>query len=587
MFYEEHLIEEIRQQNDIVEVIGAYIKLKKKGSYYMGLCPFHAEKTPSFSVNPTKQLYHCFGCGAAGSVYTFLMEYEHYTFLEAIEVLASRAGIALPAKSGSKEEQQKESQKAQLFAIQKQAAQYFYRQWQTKAGMVALQYLQKRNLTQATIKRFGLGYAGKSKDQLYQYLKKCGYSDDILKQTGLVSIEEKGAYDIFFNRVMFPIFNLHQKVIAFGGRVMGEAKPKYLNSKETLIFEKRQHLYGLQYARMTKEDTILLCEGYMDVITLHQAGFTNAVASLGTALTSYQAKLLKRYTDCVTLVYDSDLAGQKATLRAIPILREADLSVKVMSLAPYKDPDECIKEIGSERFSTYVKRAQNSFYYEVACLQKNYVLEDPDQKTRFYHALAKKLLLFQEPLERENYIQAVARQYRINEKALKNLVEQYGIRGEMGSKERQKETFGEKTIKQTEKSAIEDAQKMLLTWLSNDITLFKILEDILGPEDFEKPFYYQIAMKLFDQYQTEKQVMPLKIIHQFSEEKEQQKAVQAFQAELPEDLTKKEKEKILYDLIYRIKQFHLEEQKKQATEFSVLQKIMQQQMKLQKLHISL
>ena len=347
--YASEVIDEVVSRSDIVDIISGYIKLKKNGSSYVGLCPFHNEKSPSFSVSPGKQLYHCFGCGVGGNVITFVMEYENYTFLEAVKYLADKAGMQLPETSYSEEEKKNRDLKAKLLEINKIAATYYYHQLKAENGKIGLSYLQKRGLSDTTINRFGLGYAGQTGNALYQYLKSKGYDDALLKETGLFTYE-RGIHDKFWNRVMFPIMDINNKVIGFGGRVMGDAKPKYLNSPETKLFDKSRNLYGLNAARISRKSNMIICEGYMDVISLHQAGFTQAVASLGTALTPGQAALMKRYTDNVLITYDSDAAGVKAALRAIPILKEAGLTTKVINMQPYKDPDEFIKALGAEAF---------------------------------------------------------------------------------------------------------------------------------------------------------------------------------------------------------------------------------------------
>ena len=338
MYYSEEVIEEVRTKNDIVDVISGYVRLQKKGSSYFGLCPFHNEKSPSFSVSREKQMYYCFGCGAGGNVFTFLMDYENFSFVEALKFLADRAGVALPEMEYSKEAKARADRKTQLLEINKLAAQYFYVQLKSEQGKTAHAYLTGRQLSEETIKAFGLGYSSKYSDDLFRYLRKRGYTEDLIRQAGLINTDEKnGVYDKFWNRVMFPIMDVNNRVIGFGGRVMGDAKPKYLNSPETEIFDKSRNLYGLNRARTSRKPYFLVCEGYMDVIALHQAGFTNAVASLGTALTTGHAALIKRYVQEVYLTYDSDEAGTRAALRAVPILKEAGITAKVIRMDPYKD----------------------------------------------------------------------------------------------------------------------------------------------------------------------------------------------------------------------------------------------------------
>ena len=364
-YYSDELIEEVRSRNDVVDVISGYVRLQKKGSTYFGLCPFHNEKTPSFSVSPGKQMYYCFGCGAGGNVFTFMMQYENFTFQEAMQSLADRAGIELPKQEMSAAQREAADRRSKLLEINKAAAKYFYTLLRSPQGAHALRYFEERRLSKETMQHFGLGYSNKFSDDLYQYLKKQGYEDNLLKDSGLVSIDERrGGHDKFWNRAMFPIMDANNRVIGFGGRVMGEGEPKYLNSPETMIFDKSRNLYGLNFARTSRRPHILLCEGYMDVIALHQAGFDNAVASLGTSFTSGHANLLKRYTKEVYLTFDSDGAGVKAALRAIPILKEAGLTAKVINMRPYKDPDEFIKALGAEEYQKRIDEAENSFMFE-------------------------------------------------------------------------------------------------------------------------------------------------------------------------------------------------------------------------------
>lgn len=312
MYYEEDFVEEVRRRNDIVDIISSYVNLKRSGSNHVGLCPFHNEKTASFSVSAGKQMYYCFGCGAGGNVFTFLMEYENLTFVEALEQLAERAGMELPAKGDSAADRKRRDMRDAVLEVNKLAANYYFSKLKSGRGKVGYEYLTNRGLSNETIVKFGLGFSDKSNGELYRMMKSKGYPDTILKETGLFTYDEKrGAYDKFWNRVMFPILDRNNRVIAFGGRVMGDAKPKYLNSPETLVFDKSRQLYGLNFVHGKQTQGMIICEGYMDVIALHQAGFTNAAASLGTAFTDRHASLLKRYTDIVYLCYDSDEARSK------------------------------------------------------------------------------------------------------------------------------------------------------------------------------------------------------------------------------------------------------------------------------------
>ncbi|CDE46884.1 dNA primase [Clostridium sp. CAG:411] len=586
MFYPEEIIEEVRQRNDIVDIISSYVKLKKTGSNYMGLCPFHSEKSPSFSVSGSKQMYHCFGCGVGGNVFTFVMEYENYSFVEAVQYLADRSGVQLPKVEMTPEAKRQADIRNRILEVNKEAAKYYVYQLHTRQGQKALDYLKGRELSDDTILKFGLGFSNKYSDDLYQYMKKKGFDDSLLKETGLFTMDEKrGVNDKFWNRVIFPIMDMNSKVIGFGGRVMGDGKPKYLNSPETKAFDKSRNLYGLHLARQARSRSMILCEGYMDVIAMHQAGFSNAVASLGTAFTGLQANLLKRFADEVLLLYDSDEAGIKAALRAIPILKEAGLPAKVVRLKPYKDPDEFIKAQGKEAFQKRLDEAMNSFYFEIEVLEQNFDLQDPEGKTKFFNEIAKKLLQFTEKLERNNYIEAIARKYRIAYADLEKLVNHYGAQMVMVpdmEKRVQREQRNQK-----KEDGLREAQKIFLTWLIEEQELFYKLSEFLSEKDFMEEPYHTVAAALFEQFRAKEQVNPAKIINQFESKEEQSEVASMFNRDLSEELTKQEKERALNETVLRIKSHSLEYRKSHATDISELQNIIKEQAELQKLHISL
>lgn len=530
MYYSDDVIEEVRMKNDIVDVISGYVRLQKKGSSYFGLCPFHNEKSPSFSVSPGKQMYYCFGCGAGGNVFTFVMEYENFTFIEAVKYLAERAGVKLPEGEYSKEQRAASDLKTVLLEVNKKAASYYYYQLKQEGGRQAYEYLKNRELSDETIKNFGLGYSSKYSDSLYRYLKGKGYSDTILKESGLFSADERyGMHDKFWNRVMFPIMDVNNRVIGFGGRVMGDAKPKYLNSPETKIFDKSRNLYGLNIARRSRKNYLIICEGYMDVISMHQAGFTNAVASLGTALTSGHASLMSRYTKEVLLTYDSDEAGQKAALRGIPILREAGIKPRVVNLAPYKDPDEFIKAQGQEAFEKRLTEAMNYFLFEVQVMERQYDLADPEDKTEFYRAIAKKLLEFPEELERNNYMESISRKYQIRYEDLRRMVNNLALSGTAISA---KPKTPVKERRREKKDDSRDAsQKLMLTWLTSYPKMFDTIEGYIGPEDFTTPLFHQVAELLFEQHE-QGDVNPAKLLNRFTDSEEQKEVTSLFHATL-------------------------------------------------------
>ena len=589
-YYPEEIIEEVRSRNDIVDIISGYIKLKKSGNSYFGLCPFHGEKTPSFHVIPDRQMYHCFGCGVSGNVYTFVMEYENYTFREAVEMLADRAGVVLPKMEYSKEAKAEAERKNTLLEINKLAANYFYYQLRQPQGQQGYEYLKKRKLSEETMKRFGLGYSNKTSDDLYRYLKdNKGYQDSILRESGLFTYSERGVFDKFWNRVMFPIMDANSRVIGFGGRVMGDGEPKYLNSPETKIFEKSRNLYGLNYARTARKGYMLLCEGYMDVIALHQAGFTNAVASLGTALTERHASLLKRYTDTVILTYDSDGAGVKAALRAIPMLRAVGISTKVLNMRPWKDPDEFIKNLGAEEFEKRIGEARNSFLYEIDILRRDVDMEDPEQKTKFYNAAARKLLEFTEPLERNNYVEAVAREFYIPQDELKQLVNRLGMRGEAPAAPKTDEPAAPARPKKKGKDeGIRQSERLLLTWLIEDPSLFDMIEGKLGPEDFTEPLYRKAAEDVFQEHRkaVDGKVNAAAILSRYIDDEGTYREVAAlFNEDMRTPLEGEEHRKAFAETVRRIKKNSLDTRIRNATDIETLQKLIREQAELRRLFL--
>ena len=590
-WYSEEQIEEVRSRSDIVSVIGRYVRLKRAGSGYTGLCPFHNEKTPSFHVNPARQMYKCFGCGVGGNVLTFVMEYENLTFPEAMEMLAQENGIELPKQERTAQQKQQESLRQTLLEINKKAARYYFALLKSPRGKPGYDYLTGRGLSDETILHFGLGYAGQGGGELYQYMKKEGYSDSVLKETGLFKMDERGAYDKFWNRVMFPIMDANNRVIGFGGRVMGDAKPKYLNSPETKIFDKSRNLFGLNYAKRGKRSHMILCEGYMDVIALHQAGFTNAVASLGTAFTEQQANLIRRYTDEVLLTYDSDGAGIKAAMRAIPMLRRAGITGKVIHMEPYKDPDEFIKNLGAEEFEKRMEEAQNSFFFEIEVIKKNYSMSDPEQKTKFIHETARKLLIFEDKIQRDNYLEAVAARYNIKTEDLRQLVVRYGNQMPSGyqevMEERQQERIRKGKKKET-REGISYSYRLLLSWLIEEPKLFVQIREWVKPEDFEEGLYRTVAKELYDQLDRG-DLEPARIIGHFEEVEDQNKVASMFQTSFGSKIENDEKKKAITDLILKIKEHSIERQAGQITDLNELQKLVQQKKMLQgavNLHIS-
>ena len=588
--YSDQTIEEVRSRNDIVDVIGGYVSLKKKGNSYSACCPFHHEKTPSFHVSRDKQMYHCFGCGVGGNVLTFVMEYENFTFPEALRFLAERAGISLPEQQLSKEQKVIENYKQTLKEINRTAAGYFhYLLTKTDAGKKALDYFHNRGLSDETIYQFGLGYSNIYENYLYQYLRQKGYTDQQLKDTGLVKIDEKrGGQDVFWNRAMVPILDINGKVIGFGGRVLGDGLPKYINTKETEIFDKSHTLFAMHIARRSKKRGLILCEGYMDVIAMHEAGYDNAVASLGTALTMGHASIIKRYTQDVYLAYDSDGAGRKATLKAIHILREVGLSTRVIDMLPYKDPDEFIRNMGKDAFEERIQKAVTGIIFEIDTVAKDYDLKDPEEKVRFTKEAAKRLSLLEEPVVRHSYMEAVAEKYHIELDSFKAMITSYGTLAIRPEAEQLQTTMTREKRIEDEKDAKTKPQRLLLTWLVGDLQLFEVLDGIVTEDDFVDEDYRAVAHELFMQFKTTGEVKPASIVNLFDDVEKQHLVAKILQTELSFEVEGEEKERAINDVVRKVKMDRIDyELAHIAQDPSKLSEIIARKGKLSKLHISL
>ena len=564
MFYSEEIIDEVREKNDIVDVISPYVRLTKRGSNYVGLCPFHNEKTPSFSVNTERQCFHCFGCGVGGNSISFVMKYENLTFTEAVRQLADKVGMNLPEENYNPEYRKRADLKTRLFDIYKEAAKFYYFQLRSDYGNFPMEYLKNRGLSDETINAFGLGYSIKSANALYNYLKSKDYSDELMIKAELVTFKEgRGIFDMFWNRVIFPIMDQNNKVIAFGGRVMGDGEPKYLNSRETDIFNKRRNLYGLNFAKHSRQGYMLLCEGYMDVIALHQAGFTNAVASLGTSLTEEQARLISRYVKEVIITYDSDGAGVKAAIRAIPILKTAGIRTKILKLTPFKDPDELIKSAGREEFEKRIQNAENSFDFELYNIEKNYDLSEPEGKTEFLNRVAERLTEFEEELERENYIAAVAEKYFVSKDSLNRLVNKIGEAREI--RDTYKEA-GERIKKNERVNTADDGllktNRLLLSFLADQPELYKRIKNIISENDFATPLYKDVARRIFIQIEQGKNPNIAEIISRYESGEDQALVAAAFEEKFEVELGEEERERAFREVVIKVRKAGLAEELK-------------------------
>lgn len=563
MRYGEELVEEVRSRNDIVDVISSYVRLNQKGSNYFGLCPFHNEKTGSFSVTPSKQMFYCFGCHEGGNVITFIQKYDNCTFTEALKTLADRAGVALPDNM-SEEDKRKENRRGTILDINKEAGKYYFYQLRSPEGQNAYEYLKGRGLSDETMKKFGLGYARSGAGLTYRYLKGKGYSDELLNASGLfVYREERGMMDKFWNRVIFPIMDTNHRIIAFGGRVMDGSEPKYLNSPETEVFNKSRNLYGLNIAKSSKAKNIIICEGYMDVISLHQAGFTQAVASLGTALTSGHANLLARYAresqnrselvryKDILLCFDSDGAGIDAAKRGIKALREIGLTPKVINMKPYKDPDEFIKNLGAEEFQKRIDEAENGFMFEIRMLEAEYDLKDPTGKSKFMDDVARRILQFDNPVERDSYTERICEKYNVTVESLTNLVKKHAMSG-VGVTTA---TVAKSSVNigKTADDSIKKAQGSLLNWMCETPALYKIVKEHLTYEDFTEGVYRDVAKVLFEQLE-EGEPKPERITSLFTDEEELNQVAAIFHQGMEYYERQIDREAALRDLIIKIKE---------------------------------
>ena len=585
MYYPDDLIREIRESNDIVSVISEYMTLTKKGSNHFGLCPFHGEKTPSFSVNEREQFFHCFGCGAGGNVFTFVMQMENMTFVETVKHLADRANIALPEVELSPQEKQKLLRRERMMQATKEAARYYYYHLtRTPAGQSALQYLEGRKVTEEFRRKFGLGYAPVSRDGLASYLMKKGYTTDELLGAGLLSGKDGRVYDRFFNRLMFPIFDSAGRPIAFGGRVMGQGEPKYLNSPESEIFNKRRNLYGMSLAKKSRRNYFLIVEGYMDVLSLHQAGFDNAVASLGTALTKEQSMLIKRYADQVVLCYDSDGAGTNAARRAIPILEEAGLKVKVIRVPGAKDPDEFIKENGAAAFEKVIESAMDPVDFEMLVLMNQHGSDTVEGQVQTLHDMARRLSQIQNDMERELHIRDVAAKMKVSEVSLKAEVEE--LRRSEGLLEHR--SSQRRRMKDQELAAKEgNAKRQLLAALIQLPKLYPVVSRLVSEKDFpvegEDVFYHTVADYVFKKLKAGDKPQLADVISCFDTAELQEKVSSLASFELPQE--RSDLEKFLTETVRTLKTESIDEAIRNGDDLEALQEAINQKRALQTLKL--
>ena len=502
--YSDEIIDEVRQSNDIVDIISQYVHLKRSGRNFFGLCPFHNEKSPSFSVSPDKQIFHCFGCGVGGNVFTFLTKIEGINFIEAVQTLAERANIQLPTLENSGDSA-KELLKSKVYKVNEFTADYYHQNLYKPESKVAQEYIKKRKLTNETLKSFQIGFSGKF-DELYQELKKQGFEEPEILESGLVNRNDRGQYiDRYRNRLMFPICDARGRVIAFGGRVLDDSKPKYINSPENVVYSKGRNLFGLNVAKKGDIKQILVVEGYMDVISLHQRGVTNVVAPLGTALTQQQGWLLRKNSEKIILSFDSDEAGLTAKLRALDILQDMGCDIRILQMEGAKDPDEYIIKYGNARFKNLVDKALSVIEFKVKVLKQNLNLEVVNDKIKFLKEIAKLIAKVDNTIEREVYIERIVKEYEISKEAIYAEVNKLAYADSKGEKVLEK-TKPLISHKKPEENVISPMIKrrentVISILLTGDVNIFQIMKQNISIENFKDRINQKIAQKLYEEFE--------------------------------------------------------------------------------------
>lgn len=502
--YSDEIIDEVRQTNDIVDIISQYVHLKRSGRNFFGLCPFHNEKSPSFSVSPDKQIFHCFGCGVGGNVFTFLTKIEGINFVEAVQTLAERSNIQLPTLDSSGDAS-KELLKSKVYKVNEFTANYYHQNLYQPESKIAQDYIKKRKLTNETLKSFQIGFSGKF-DELYQELKKQGFEETEILESGLVNRNDKGQYiDRYRNRLMFPICDARGRVIAFGGRVLDDSKPKYINSPENVVYSKGRNLFGLNVAKKGDIKQILIVEGYMDVISLHQRGITNVVAPLGTALTQQQGWLLRKSSEKIILSFDSDEAGLTAKMRALDILQDMGCDIRILQMEGAKDPDEYIIKYGNARFNNLVEKALSVIEFKVKVLKQNLNLDNVNDKIKFLNEIAKLIAKVDNTIEREVYIEKIAKEYDISKEAIYAEVNKLIYSSNKSQKvlEKAKPIINHKTPEENQVSKVVKRREntIISILLTGDINIFQVIRQNIKIEDFKDASNQEIARKLYEEFE--------------------------------------------------------------------------------------
>ncbi len=577
MRYSEEIIEEVRLGNDIVELINAYTPLKQRGSSYVGICPFHKENTPSFSVSPDKQLYHCFGCGASGTVFNFIMDMENYNFLEALEFLANRINYDLPTNDFSSQQEQEE--KNTLYEIHKIVARKFYDNLFSSEGTLAIDYLKNRQINTNSSRRFGIGYSLLKNDDVYIFLKQKGYSDEIILKSGLVIQGNNGSFfDRFSGRLMFPIIDSFGRIIGFGGRdLLNRDKAKYLNSPDTPIFNKSFNLYNINIAKNNKRRELIIAEGYLDVISIYQAGVHNVVASLGTAFNQNHIKLLKKYADKVILMFDNDEAGIKATLKAIPLLVQNGISVRVAVLEGAKDPDEYIKKFGAESFISLLNSAKSYIYFQIKQKLKEYNIDNSMDKIEFTKDISKIIASLKSPVERDVFVKETSNITGIEKEAILQEVSLLIDNND----------FEHINYKRQEpkNSRIEKAREFIINIIASDRHIYTKLEPYINKEEFVEPIYIRLLDMIISHYEQNNPICLADLILKF-DEKDQKQISSLFMLKLDfSDINRIEK--LINDQIKIIKKSYYEKLILENKSEEIVKEAYEKNKNLDKLYITI
>ena len=516
--YSDDIIEEIISRNDIVDVISQYVTLKRSGRNFLGLCPFHKEKTPSFSVSPDKQIFHCFGCGVGGNVVHFVSKIENLNFKESLEMLADKAGVALPT-SNIEVDSKKQQLKEKVYKINEEVANFYHETLYMPIAKPAQEYVKKRKLDNRTLKNFKIGYAPNG-NNLYKFLKEKGFEEEEILASTLVKKYNNGYVDTFRNRLMFPIMDIKNRVIAFGGRVLDNSLPKYINSPDTVVYNKGRNLYGLNVAKNAKTDNVIMVEGYMDCVSLHQRGIPNAVASLGTALTEAQGRLLRKYFEKVVISYDSDGAGQAATLRGLEILKNIGCDVRILQMEGAKDPDEYVIKYGSGRFGLLVENAISLVEFKAKMLKKKFNLENVNDKIKFLKEIAKLLQGIDSKIEQEIYIDKISKEHNISKEALyAEINKQSG--NNIGSKILEKnKTYITKPVNTSVPLVLQKRENAIIALLINgDKKVYEQIKQRISPEDMKLVVNKKIVETVYKEYEKTENTVN-NIIELFNEDQE-------------------------------------------------------------------